>query len=409
MRQEGGIVATGPTVLMVTGEYPPGLGGVGDYAALLSAHLARAGAEVAVLTRGIQDHRAPSLDSNQVPVFRSAQGWGYASWPLIASVARARGAQIVHIQYQAAAYAMHPASNLLPGYLRLRLPSVEIVTTFHDLRVPYLFPKAGALRRAAVRALDRLSHATVLTNQADLDGMREPGRVGASRPDRRWLIPIGSNISCAPPADFDRGRWRRQIGADEDTPVVSYFGFMNDTKGVEYLVQALGLLAGRGRRLRLLIVGGEAGETDPTNRSYSQQIVRLIKSRRLEDRVYWTGFVSGEQVSAALLSSDVCALPFRDGVSARRGSLLAALVHGLPVVTTCPEHPEPLLVDGDNVVMVERDSPSALADAIELLWLSPELRDRLSAGARALARRFEWPDIAVRHLEMYETLLGHKR
>lgn len=408
MRGEGTPVGDGPSVLMVTGEFPPGQGGVGDYTAILSNHLACSGARVAVLTRGDRGRLGAEADSDEVAVYRSVQGWGFASWPTIASTARATGSQIIHIQYQAAAYSMHPASNLLPGYLRLRLPGIKVVTTFHDLRVPYLFPKAGRLRPAAVRALDRLSHASVLTNQADLASLGGPTGRGSLRV-KRWLIPIGSNIACAPPADFDRQRWRRQIGADDDTLVVSYFGFMNDTKGVEYLIQALGLLAGRGCRLRLLIVGGEAGETDSTNRSYSQQIVRLIKSRRLEDRVYWTGFVSGEQVSAAILSSDVCALPFRDGASARRGSLLAALTHRLPIVTTRPVTPEPLLVDGSNVIMVERDSPTALADAIEFLWLHPDLRNRLSEGAGLLSRQFEWTGIAARHMEMYETVLGRRR
>ncbi len=405
MREESG-VADRPNVLMVSGEYPPGIGGVGDYTALLAAHLIGSGVGVAVLTHGQRQLRSGALGDERIPVLRGVPRWGFSCWPLVASAARLRGSRIVHLQYQAAAYAMHPAVNLLPAYLRLRLPGVKVVTTFHDLRVPYLFPKAGALRPAAIHTLDRLSHGTVLTNQPDMDalgGDRPPGKGGLPR---RWLIPIGSNIDCAPPADFDRTRWRRQVGADTETLLVSYFGFMNDTKGVEYLVQALGLLASRGLRLRLLIVGGETGESDPTNRSYSQQIVRLIRSRRLEDRVYWTGYVAGEQVSAALLSSDICALPFRDGASCRRGSLLAALAHGIPIVTTSPERREPLLVDGDNVVMVERDSPAALADAIERLWLNPELRQRLSAGAESLAKQFLWPEIAARHQEMYETLLA---
>jgi glycosyltransferase involved in cell wall biosynthesis len=335
--------------------------------------------------------------------------WGFASWPrLVSAIGRCRP-QILQIQYQAAAYAMNPAVNLLPAYLRLRVPTIKIVTTFHDLRAPYLFPKAGTLRPAALHAMDKTSHATVVTNHADLEALGGPAAQRSSRTVKRWLIPIGSNLECAPPIDFDRASWRRQIGAGEETLTVSYFGFMNSSKGVEYLVQALSLLAGRGLRWRLLIVGGEAGDSDPTNRGYSQWIVHLIKSRHLQDRVYWTGFVAGDQVSAALLSSDVCVLPFRDGVSLRRGSLLAALAHGLPIVTTFPSHPDPLLVDGENVAMVQRDSPSALADAIEQVWLDRAARERLASGARALGQRFRWPDIAARHLDMYETLLGQDR
>ncbi len=396
-------------VVMMTGEYPPAQGGVGDYTALLASHLVRQGARVTVVTRGNESLPGRDWKAARLSVLRVMGNWSFASWPRLASVIDRTRPQLFQIQYQAAAYAMHPDVNLLPGYLRLRFPHLKVITTFHDLREPYLFPKAGSLRRGVLRALDTLSHATVLTNQADLQNLGGPGTQRTPEERRRWLIPIGSNLECAPPAGYDRARWRRQIGADDDTLTVSYFGFMNGSKGVEFLVQALGLLAGRGLRCRLLIVGGETGETDPTNRSYSQQIVRLIKSRRLEDQVYWTGFVSGEQVSAGLLSSDLCALPFRDGASLRRGSLLAALVHGLPIVTTFPQYPEPLLVDGENVVMVDRDSPAALADALEQLWRNPAARERLVSGARALAERFQWTDIAARHHEMYETLARRER
>ncbi|MBK9234160.1 MAG: hypothetical protein IPO15_25800 [Anaerolineae bacterium] len=60
---------------------------------------------------------------------------------------------VVLIQYQTAAFGLHPAVNLLPGWLRLRLGRrrPRLITTFHDLKFPYLFPKAGPLRLAAVR------------------------------------------------------------------------------------------------------------------------------------------------------------------------------------------------------------------------------------------------------------------
>ncbi|MCL4532266.1 MAG: glycosyltransferase [Actinobacteria bacterium] len=392
------------SVLMVTGEYPPRLGGVGDYTARLSAELERAGARVVVLTHFMPEDVA--LREEGAPeVLRTVAAWTRPSWHQVKQTIRSAGCSLVHIQYQAAAYDMAPAVHLLPAYLRLSVPGVKVATTFHDLRPPYLFAKAGALRTAAVHALDRFSHASVATNRADLEklgGIME----GSGRVARRWLIPIGSNVDHRPPSGFDRESQRRQLGVEEGVILLSHFGFMNDSKGVEFLLQALGLLSERGLPVKLLVVGGEAGDSDPTNNAYSRRILQLIRSRRLENRVSWTGFISPEQVSASLLSSDLCVLPFRDGASLRRGSLLAALAHALPVVTTYPEHAEPLLRDGENVVMARADSPAALADAIDTVAKNGELRRRLSAGAASLARHFAWGDIASRHLEMYKLLLG---
>ena len=419
-----------PSILMVTGEYPPRIGGVGDYTALLSSHLAELGARVVVLTTGeaapgpfsIESRRRSTIDgqaseplpppqtsgsvaTDHVRVLRLDRPWGFSSWMEVASAALQSCCQIVHIQYQAAAFGMHLAANLLPGYLRLRLPRAKSVVTFHDLRVPYLLPKAGPLRRGAILALDALSHTCVVTNQADLHALGGPGAVGSARKPKRWLIPIASNIPCSPPQDFDRQRWRRLLGIDDDTFLLCYFGFMNDSKGVEFLLSALQLLAARGVNARLLILGGETGDIDPSNRAYSERIERLVVSLHLEDRVHWTGFLPPQEVSAALLSCDLCVLPFRDGASLRRGSLLAAIAHGVPTLTTIPEQDEPLLADGENVAMVERDSPEALARAIGRLQGDAPERHRLAEGASALASRFTWPDIARRHLQLYDTLL----
>ncbi|HEX2924246.1 MAG TPA: glycosyltransferase family 4 protein, partial [Chloroflexota bacterium] len=265
-------MAATPRVLMVTGEYPPALGGVGDYTALLCRQLVSAGAAVSVLT-GTQTGSPSTPTSTAEPqLFRVIPRWGFTSLESVSCLAAKLECNVVHLQYQAAAYGMHPGANLLPAYLRIRLRGIRVVTTFHDLRVPYLFPKAGPLRPRALRTMDRFSHASVLTNEpdlADLGGSETEDTKGNYK--KRWLIPIGSNVDNAPPPDFDRQVWRRQMDVDDNTLLVSYFGFMNDTKGVEFLVQALGLLLGRGVPLKLLVVGGETGDTDPTNRSYSQR------------------------------------------------------------------------------------------------------------------------------------------
>lgn len=393
-----------PTILMVSGEYPPMRGGVGDYTSLLSRHLEGQGARVRVLA-GVRSGTGGQQGPPAVPEASwTVHRWDYSAWRQVAAAAAGGGATIVHIQYQAAAYGMHPAVNLLPGYLRVRLPRLRVVTTFHDLRVPYLFPKAWVLRRAAVRAMDRFSHASVLTNQADLLGLGGPTPPAFGNRPGRWLIPLASNVDCAPPPSFNRAEWRHRLGAGDDVPLLCYFGLMSEGKGMETLLESLGLLVARGLGPRLVIIGGEVGDADPGNRGCLERTERLIAALGLQDRVVRTGFLPPEEVSASLLASDLCLLPFRDGASLRSGSLLAALAHGLPVVTTLPCQPEPLLEDSENVVMVERENPSSLAAAVESLWRDPGARRKLVSGAGRLSRRFRWPSIAAQHLDMYDVL-----
>src|SRR5206468_1086025 len=161
------------------------------------------------------------------------------------------------------------------------LPDVaggKTLVTFHDLRIPFLFPKAGGLRPAAVTHLARAAAGVIVTDPADELELRRRGGVA-----HMAQIPIGSNIMPDPPPGYDRA-----------------------------------------------------------------------------DHILRTGFVEAAQVSAHLLACDAVVLPYRDGVSFRRGSLMAALAHGCTIITTEPQTTMPELRDGENVRLVPADSAQAL-------------------------------------------------
>jgi len=323
---------------------------------------------------------------------------------------------VVNIQYQAAAYGMHPAINLLPFFHR----AVPTVVTFHDLLVPYLFPKAGRVRWWANLALARFSRACITTNAQDAGRLAAypwmewlPSRdavqaTGRSKPSGKVYlaqIPIGSNIVAdALPSDYDRLAWRRQLGLAEDALVLCYFGFLNNSKGGEELVEALDSLAQSGYNVALLMIGGAVGASDPTNRAYLDTVLKSIKGRDLRNRVIWTGYLEPPEVSASFAAADICVLPYRDGASFRRGSFMAALAHGMPTVTTNPQVALPELVHGENVWLVPPRDAKALSEALARLAGDDLLRKRLSAGALTLSKQFDWKLIAARTLEVYHAV-----
>ena len=104
-----------PRVLFVTGEYPPMLGGVGRFTAELARALQAQGAQIAVLT---DKQVPPSAEAEAVRVLAQTGGWGWRLLTDIPACAREIGAEWVHVQYQTAAYGMHPAINTLPYFLR---------------------------------------------------------------------------------------------------------------------------------------------------------------------------------------------------------------------------------------------------------------------------------------------------
>jgi glycosyltransferase involved in cell wall biosynthesis len=382
---------------LVTGEYPPDQGGVGDFSRELGQALVALGHHVHVLTGKLRPtQRVERSTEHALPtVHRVVEGWNWGCWRSILAQARELELDVLNVQYQAAAYSMRAAIHFVPRP-QARPP---VVVTFHDLKVPYLFPKAGPVRWCVVRMLARSADAVIATNQEDYLRL-EPELPRA----QLNLIPIGSNIPPSPPLSYEREAERARWGVGPSDLLLGYFGFLNESKGGEELIQALALLLEHGVEAHLLMIGGRFGSSDPTNRAYAQRVDDLIDRLDVRERVHWTGYSSPEEVSAGLLATDVCVLPYRDGVSFRRGTLHACLAHGRPLVTTQPAVDLPEVRDGDNMLLAAPRDPRSLAEAVSRIAADPVLRARLEAGATALAAEFTWERIARQTAALFRRL-----
>ena len=357
-----------PKVLFVTGEYPPLQGGVGDYTANLRMALAAMGARTLVLS-------SRGAAGEDVWVVRR---WGWASVGRVFQIARRARVDVVHIQYQAGAFGMHPALNVLPSLVSRRLP---VVTTFHDLRVPYLFPKAGRLRKSAIVRMARGSDAVVVTNPADARALSNEGIAVTA-------IPIGSNLPPPGPA------------VESEQATVAFFGFPARSKGIIDLLNAVAILPEPRPILRLVGAQGEPG--------VANDIVPATEIDELASRagiqVQRTGFLAPRAASEALARSTVIVLPFRDGASPRSGSLLAALQAGRPVVTTAPRTATDLgdLANLPQLLLAPCGDRTELSAVIgrALLW---------SGSTAQLPSPYRWQSIATAHDALYRRVLNEHR
>jgi hypothetical protein len=81
--------------------------------------------------------------------------------------------------------------------------------------------------------------------------------------------------------------------------------------------------------------------------------------------------------------------PYEDGVSARRGSLMAGLALGRPIVTNRGSNTEELWTIERAVHLTDSAAPHALGGAVTKLMADPGVRSWLgSAAARLHADRF---------------------
>jgi glycosyltransferase involved in cell wall biosynthesis len=288
-------------ICLISGEFPPMQGGVGDYTHEMARAYSDLGHQVIVITSQRPLQGAGRLNSEPFELRPIIARWNWSSWASVLKVLQETKPEIINIQYQAAAYGMLPPIHLLPWRVRWLRERPKIVITYHDLRVPYLFPKAGPLRWQAILALARWSDAVIITNPEDEVVLRQYSFI-----HRLARIPIGSNIAPVPPAEYERMAWRVRLGVAGEEILLAYFGFLNESKGGETLIRALQKL---GSGYKLLMIGGKTGASDPTNAAYAQRIEALISELGLADRILSTGYVPPEQVSAHLLAADVAVLP----------------------------------------------------------------------------------------------------
>jgi glycosyltransferase involved in cell wall biosynthesis len=172
------------------------------------------------------------------------------------------------------------------------------------------------------------------------------------------------------------------------TPVVGIVGRLQPWKGQDRLLEAQALLRERGVAAHTLIVGGDAHGRSP---DYARALPGLVDGLGLTGAVTMVGQVADagpyiERMDILVNASE--AEPF--GIV-----LLEAMARGVAVVAVRCGGPTEIVEDGRTGVLASDGGPSALADALESLLVSPNLRRALAQAGR---ERFleHFTDVAMR-------------
>jgi glycosyltransferase involved in cell wall biosynthesis len=386
-----------PRVLFVVGRLDPGRDGVADYVVRLAEALGDRGASPRILHVG---DPAAVLGSRTV-----GRSWGPRA--LLRAVGAARGADVVHVQFAPSMYRYRIGVGLLPVLLRRPL-----ITTLHEYgwwRWEALLPARLWRSLESLRLADRetgllvpRSRTVIATNAAHADAVRRR----FARPPAVEVVPIGANVSVAggiDPVDARR-QVRAEIGIAPDAVLLAFFGFVHPVKGVRYLAEAVAALAAEGRDVHAVVVGGIESLALPGAEAddFERDLHADVAAAGAADRLHITGFRQPPDVSRLLAAADAGVLPFTHGVTAKSGSLLTLLAHGLPTVVTAGDEPEPELEDGHRVAVVRRvRDGAALAAGLRRVLDDPQLAAGLATEGAAWAATRDWTAIADRHLVVY--------
>ncbi|MFL6711434.1 MAG: FkbM family methyltransferase, partial [Sulfurifustis sp.] len=398
--------------VLIVSAYPPDPAPEANHALHISEHLARSGLDVHVLCK----KGSIAAPQSGIVVHAVMENWDWPEAPRLQQCLREARPDVVLLLYIGWVFRHEPMITYLPTFCRQVLPGVPCITQFEnvDKGAPTRSLAARLRRKGMQLRAGRGAHAlfgTLLRDSARVIALSTPHRAGLLQndpaiEDKCDIVPPPPLIRfCTEPHAVARQRARDALGIRADDFVWMYWGYIYPGKGVETLLQAFRSVSRRNRNARLVLVGGSLEfPTGPISCSdYYNMVRQLPDCLGIADRVTWTGDFSwdSEDGSLFLHAGDVCVLPFDYGVTLNNSSLAAATTHDLPVIATeLPVGRDQMLEHGRNVYLCPPGDPEILADAMQSIGDSPDLRERLRAGARALAR--EWHDWSA----MTERLIG---
>ena len=360
-------------VVVVTNDFPPRIGGINDYVAQLF-------------------RRFPS---GTVTVFAST----------------ARGAAAFDRSYPQEVIRL-PTEMMLPTpgvrrrlheVLRSERPDIVLFGALwplghmgpavsRKLAIPYGgfshgLELTGALAPGVLRHIG--SRATLLTAVSDWARRKLEPAFGWS--GRMELLPSGIDTVAFHPAVTDVAvRERYALG---DAPVVCCVSRLVARKGQDMLIRALPRLSAAVPGVRLLIVG--SGPYDATLRA-------LARSVGVASRVTFTGAVSYAELPAHFRAGTVFAMPCRArlaglDIEALGAVFLQGAAVARPVVAGRSGGAPEAVRDGETGLVVDPESPAAIADALAQLLTDPARAARMGrAGADWVHREWSWDAMSQR-------------
>jgi glycosyltransferase involved in cell wall biosynthesis len=358
-----------PAWHILTGEYPPQPGGVSDYTRLVACALAAAGDEVHVWAPG--KGLVPCPDAG-VTVHRLSGNFGPRALGELASGLRRYGQnRRLLVQYVPHAFGYKAMNVWLPLWLKLRGRQEHIWVMFHEVCISWGWPKSfkqfilGGVTRLMARLTCRAAERAFISIPK-WEALLPAPRLARQRPT--WL-PVPSNIHTRVDPAL-RQATRARLALAPGQLVIGHFGTVGG--GVASLLTDpfVGLLRADVRRLGLLM--------GHSSKDYAEDLRRRYPD--LGARLRATGSLEGGALATHLSVCDLLLQPYPDGVTTRRGSLMAGLALGLPIVTTEGFLSEPVWRTS-RAVALTACQPAALAGAAEELLADGGARRQL--GQRA--------------------------
>lgn len=352
---------------ILTARIPPVRCGVGDHTVNLAEALTKKGAVVEVVTAAAQ---ASSVPGTAFTVKNVVPSWSWRGMRDLFRHVKAAEYDVLVVQWVPHLY--HPLGMALALPFTLSLlaaKGVRIHLMVHEPWVSFTSPKLilpGLIQRFAMGLLLKASPKVGVSIEAWTSLLKDKFPRFA---DRIHNLPVFSNI---PVVENPQLTESLRSGIPSNAHILGIFSLAGSGKMYPFIEAAWERILDSNENAFFVMVGASEEEAK-----------KYLPHLRLQERCRFTGFLRPEEVSAWLQVMDVMVAPFVDGVSSRRTSVLAALAHGVPVLTTRGRLSDRVFLEDGPLVLSHLDKDAFSNELVALL--QDEIRRRKLA---ALAKPF---------------------
>ena len=385
-------------------------GGQNVHVAALSTALAAEGHEVTVYTRrdavdlpervmlapGVEVVHVTAGPAEPVPKDLLLPYMGELANGLVADWARTRP-EIVHAHFWMSGVAALDAAMAMAALPQIARPPV--VQTFHALGVvKRRYQGAGDTSPADREWLEPWVACTTDAVVATCSDEKAELRALGVDPRRVWVVPCGVDLDLFGDTGETEPRRRRHR--------IMTVGRLVPRKGVDLVIEALGILSREGRDdVELVIVGGSAAAATADADPEVRRLLDRADQLGVADRVMLRGQVDQAQMPAVLRSADlvVCA-PWYEPFGIVP---LEAMACGVPVIAAAVGGLTDSVVDGVTGVLVPPRDAASIARAVASLLDDPAALAAFGAAGRSrMQGRYSWTRVAADTARIYRRTIA---
>ncbi len=160
-------------------------------------------------------------------------------------------------------------------------------------------------------------------------------------------------------------------------------GRLIETKGFQYLIEAVSLLKAAQVKVELSIIGSG---------SFLGILQKQIKELQLEDAVHMLGFVTHDAISEHFMRNDIFVMPsiVKEKVLCSDGLpnvVMEAMQHCVPVIATDIAGMRDAVIDGETGYLVPERDATALAEAVQKMIADRDKSLEMAKNAKELVLR----------------------